>query len=295
MYPFFVSIEPAAVCQLYCPQCPVGQANARHTRPISPADQILSIERFIHVLHALPRSVRVMQFYFQGEPTLNPHLPEMIHMARMRKIHCIVSTNAQSISADYASRLVRSGLNRIIVSMDGLTQHSYEQYRIGGDIQKTKQALHLLREQRDILKANTPIIELQCLRLKSNEQQWQQMQQTYRLLGADKLTFKTAQFYDFSRGNPLMPTNPRFNRYHLGSDGQWHIPRTRFCLRLLTGCVITTTGDVLPCCYDKDRNYPFGNILNQSFYAIWHGAVRRDFLKRVFLGAGFPMCYNCVQ
>ena len=71
--PLFVSVEPAAVCQLKCPECPVGRAkNASHAahRPEETSDDrvqtFMSMERFRRVLEECRETAWVMQFYFQG-------------------------------------------------------------------------------------------------------------------------------------------------------------------------------------------------------------------------------------
>ena len=66
-----------------------------------------------------------MQFYFQGEPLLNKELPEMIKAASKEGIYTIVSTNALAITPLLAEQLMKAGLSRIIVSIDGLSEESY--------------------------------------------------------------------------------------------------------------------------------------------------------------------------
>ena len=51
-------------------------------------------------------------------------------------LYTIVSTNAQALTPEIAHDLVDAGLSRIIVSMDGLTQTSYNAYRVGGSLEK---------------------------------------------------------------------------------------------------------------------------------------------------------------
>ena len=82
-----------------------------------------------------------LQFYFQGEPLLCKQLPEMIRMAHDVGLYTIVSTNAQALDEATAIALVEAGLSRIIISMDGFTQATYEQYRRGGDVEQVKAAI----------------------------------------------------------------------------------------------------------------------------------------------------------
>ena len=118
--PTFISIEPANICQLHCPECPVGM------RKYTVDDtHYLSIELFEKILSDVQATTHTMQFYFQGEPLLNKHLPQMIARAHHVGIYTIVSTNAQALTQDIANALVKSGLNRIIVSIDGFSEDSY--------------------------------------------------------------------------------------------------------------------------------------------------------------------------
>ena len=201
-----------------------------------------------------------IQFYFQGEPLLNKDLPQMIHEAHEAGLYTIVSTNAQAMTAEWAEALVRAGLSKIIVSMDGLTQETYGTYRVGGDIEKCKAALRFLHEAKVRFKGHT-IVELQCLRLKTNEHEWKQFRREYKAMGADRLAFKTAQLYNYSNGHPLMPSNLHYSRYIQGADCQYRRRKlSRGCLRVWSGVVVTTEGEVLPCCYDKAHEHAYGNI-----------------------------------
>ena len=145
----------------------------------------------------------------------------MIAEAHEAGLYTIVSTNAQAMTRELAEALVSAGLNRIIVSMDGLTQASYGAYRIGGDVEKAKAALRYLREAKKKLKIEDLRlqIELQCLRLKTNEQEWAELKRTYKALGADRLSLKTAQLYDYEKGHDLMPS-ARVERGSGDDDGR---------------------------------------------------------------------------
>ena len=223
----------------------------------------MSIHLFRKVLQEAAPHALTFQFYFQGEPLLNSDLPAMIREAHEAGLYTIVSTNAQALTASMAEDLVRAGLDRIIVSMDGLTEESYNAYRVGGSLDKTKSALRWLRQSKIKNQKSKIIIELQCLRLRSNEHEWSEFKRQYQTLGADKLTFKTAQLYDYENGHPLMPSNPKYGRYIQTIDGKYHRRELRKgCFRVWSGVVITTDGEVLPCCYDKAHHFAYGNIMD---------------------------------
>ena len=263
---------------------------------------------FERALEQVQKTAHTMQFYFQGEPLLNKQLPEMIAMAHQVGLYTIVSTNAQALNRSTAEALVKSGLSRIIVSIDGFSEESYVAYRVGGSLHRALEGLQHLHEAK-VQYGSSIRIELQVLRLRTNEHEWQWIKKHYKKLGATHLVFKTAQLYDFEHGHPLMPTNERYSRYRKTSDGTYVHKKSHqlfslpfregsgvgSCLRLWSGCVITTTGEVLPCCYDKDHHHSLGNITTQSLADIFH-SKRANALRHRVLHATSPlpeMCKNC--
>ena len=300
--PLFVSVEPASVCQLKCPECPVGNASLGARR--EKGERFMSLEVWRRVLSEVRETAHTIQFYFQGEPLLNKDLPRMISEAHEAGLYTIVSTNSQAITPELAEALVQSGLDRIIISMDGLSDSSYNAYRIGGSLEKTKAALRYLRAAKSAKKNNSfplgrggvgssPIIELQVLRLRSNEHEWRAFKQQYKLFGADRLVFKTAQLYDYQNGHPLMPSNPKYSRYILGKDGKYHRRKLRKgCFRVWSGAVITTNGDVLPCCYDKSHEFAYGNIMEKPLRELFTSDKATAFRQAAFRQTP-QICQEC--
>ena len=295
--PLFVSVEPAAVCQLRCPACPVGMRNEQ-SEIRRQRSALMSREVWQRVLAQIRDKAWVVQFYFQGEPLLNKDLPQMISDAREAGLYTIVSTNAQTMTPETAEALVHAGLDRIIVSMDGLTDESYNAYRVGGSVAKTKAALRYLREAKEkhhtpCTLHPTPTIELQCLRLRTNEHEWAQFRKEYKRLGADRLSFKTAQLYDYADGHPLMPSDPRYSRYIKGADGHYHRKkRSKRCWRVWSGVVVSASGDVLPCCYDKAHAYTYGNIMTAPLRDLFAGN-QADAFRRAANRQTPYICQEC--
>ena len=290
--PTFVSIEPANYCQLRCPACPVGQRAANNTHHRA---QNMSWDTYLRILTQVQASAHTIQFYFQGEPLLNPLLPKMVSRAREAGLFTIVSTNAQALTRSMAHELVKSDLHRVIVSIDGFSEESYAAYRVGGDLHRALEGLQFLREAKAEYSSSI-CIELQVLRLRSNEHEWKWIMRHYKALGATRLVFKTAQLYDYHHGHSLMPTDERYSRYKKGEDGTYHLtrPRRRSCYRLWSGCVVTTTGEVLPCCYDKAGDHAFGSLMEQNLEQVWHNKNADDFRRQVLQDShAIPICREC--
>lgn len=296
-YPTFVSIEPANFCPLHCPACPVGRKGKdekHHT--------MLSMETYRTILEKLSPYVHTIQFYFQGEPLLNRQLPKMIALAKQEGLYTSISTNAQVINSLLADQLVVSGLDHIIVSIDGLSEESYRAYRQGGSLHKALEGLCHIRQAKQ--KHNAHIrIELQCLRLKSNEHEWQHFKRTYRHMGADSLTLKTAQFYDYEHGNDLMPSNSKYSRYTFDVKSGCYRPKNRYkslkdvpCRRLWKGCVIDVHGNMFPCCFDKEGQYSFGNLVQSSLDDVWFSNQALLFRQSVTQDRmQYNICTNCTE
>lgn len=128
--PISISIEPTTSCNLRCPECPSGLRS--FTRPTG----MLKSDFFRQTIDALHKDLTYLIFYFQGEPYLNPEFLEMVKYAAGKRIYTATSTNAHYLTEENARKTVESGLDRLIISIDGTTQEVYEQYRVGGSWRK---------------------------------------------------------------------------------------------------------------------------------------------------------------
>ena len=302
--PLAASIEPDNSCNLRCPECPGGMKELTRPRGLMPP------ELFHSVIGQLLPTLTYLTLYFQGEPYLSKHLFDFIVLARSKKIFVATSTNGHFLDEVAVQHTINSGLNRLIISLDGANQQSYEAYRQGGDFEKVISGIRLLVSEKKRLKKGTPEIILQCLVLKSNEHQLKEIRKLGKDLGVDKIAFKTAQFNDYEHGNPLMPENTKYARYrkkvikppvHLstGSTVQQYTIKNNlpnFCFRMWSSCVITWDGKVVPCCYDKDAIHVMGDLGKQTFGEIWRSQRYDDFRKGILEHRkSIDICSNCSQ
>jgi len=205
--PVAVSIEPANFCNLSCPECPAGMKKlTRHEGLMQP-------ETFQSIISQMLPHLSYLTLYFQGEPYLNRHFLNFIAFARSKKIFVATATNGHFLDEATVRQTITSGLNQLIISLDGADQESYQAYRMGGDFAKVVAGIRLLVIEKKRMKSDKPEIILQCLLLKSNEHKLAEIKKLGKDLGVNKITFKTAQFNDYSQGNPLMPENPKLTRY----------------------------------------------------------------------------------
>ncbi len=290
--PFSISIEPTTSCNLRCPECPSG------LRSFSRPTGMLQPETFRKIVDELHEYLVYIILYFQGEPYLNPDFIAYIRYACAKKIYTATSTNAHYLTQEMACETVDSGLSRIIVSLDGTDQATYEKYRIGGNLEKVISGIENLVAARIALKRKNPFIILQFLLFEHNIHQIREAKALPKKLGVDKIEFKTAQVYDFETGSNLIPKNEKYSRYRLNGDTRYTIKNSLLnkCWKMWHSCVVTWDGSIIPCCFDKDAKYVMGNIHNQPFRQIWNDEKYLEFRTRLFRNRKkIDICQNCTE
>lgn len=290
--PISISIEPTTACNLRCPECPSGLRS--FTRPTGN----LKPELFHRVIDELGDTLWSLTFYFQGEPYINPAFLDMVRHANERGIYTITSTNAHFLDEERAERTVRSGLSRLIISLDGTDQETYSAYRREGELAKVIAGAERIVKWKRLLKSATPHTVFQFLVVKPNEHQVSEVRALAKRIGVDDLWLKTAQVYDPRDDHPLIPTQDRYARYRRGADGTWNVKNalSNDCWRMWRGCVITWDGRVVPCCFDKDAHHVLGDLKNSSFKEVWQGDRYRDFRRALLTSrSSIEMCRNCSE
>ena len=259
--PFHVSFEPTTSCNLRCPECPSGLRS--FTRPTG----MMEKDFFRTTVHEIHNKLIYLYFYFQGEPYLNPEFLEMVKYTHDKNIYTVTSTNAHYLNEANCKKTVESGLDRIIISIDGTTQEVYEQYRVGGKLDKVLEGTRNLVQMKRDMKSKTPHIIFQFLVVKPNEHQIEDVKKLANEIGVDEVKFKTAQVYDYENGNPLIPTIDKFSRYKKQADGTYNAKQNmrNGCWKLWHANVITWDGMVVPCCFDKDADHKLGDLKQTDF------------------------------
>ncbi len=292
-YPVSVSFEPTTSCNLRCPECPSGLR--AFTRPTG----MLKKDFFSQTIDEIHKELLYLIFYFQGEPYLNPDFLEMVKYASSKKIYTATSTNAHYLNDDIAKKTIESGLDRLIISVDGTTQEVYQQYRVGGNLQKVFEGARNIVKWKKNLHSKKPFVIFQFLVVKPNEHQVDEIKKLAKEIGVDQVRFKTAQVYDYEKDpNQLIPETDEFSRYKKLDDGTY-VPKNKIanhCWKLWHANVITWNGLVVPCCFDKDATHQLGSLQNQSFKQIWNNEQYRTFRKKLMTGRKqIDICANCSE
>jgi radical SAM protein with 4Fe4S-binding SPASM domain len=291
-YPVSISFEPTTSCNLRCPECPSGLRS--FTRPTG----MLKKDFFRETIDQISKDLWYLVFYFQGEPYLNPDFLEMVKYASQKKIYTATSTNAHYLNDENAKRTIESGLDRLIISIDGTTQAVYQQYRVGGQLNKVIEGARNIMKWKKSMKSKTPFVVFQFLVVRPNEHQVEDIKKLAAEIGVDDVWFKSAQVYDYENDpNGLIPKNEKFSRYRKTGDSYSYKGNlSNHCWRLWHDPVITWDGLVAPCCFDKDAQHKLGDLKQTSFREIWNNEEYRQFRRRLSGGRkNIDICANCSE
>ncbi len=289
--PVSLSIEPSTICQLRCPECVLGSGNLKRN------NKFIDFALYKKIIDETADTLSYLMLYFQGEPFLAPQIFEMIAYANSKNIYTATSTNAQNISDKMAQKLVFSGLKKLIISLDGVTQETYSKYRIGGKIENVFSAIEKINAEKSKNNSKTPEIELQFIVFRHNEHEIEKFKQLAKELNVQKIAIKTAQIYNFAEKSELIPKTEKYSRY-IYKKGVWKLKKNQknHCLRQWQGSVITTDGEFLPCCFDKNAENLFGNVTTESVNSLWKNEKSMQFRQQILENRQkIEICQNCSE
>lgn len=289
--PDALSVEPATACNLRCPECPTGNGT------LGRKGGTMSLSFYNRVLEQLPPSIFHLNLYLQGEPLLHPHIAEFVTRASQKHLFTTISTNAQLLSPAMAEQLVTSGLNKLIVSLDGLTPATYETYRAGGQLQKVFDGLENIYRAKKMHQTLHPIIEVQFIVFQHNEHEMPLVRKLINRKEIDRVQVKTAQLSFMPSSTIQPPVDSRLSRYAI-FRGQWQMKHSlqNHCFKMWHSLCITWDGTVVPCCFDKAATHAMGNITMQPINNIWKMFSYGHFRKKIATEKHqIPMCHNCPE
>lgn len=293
--PYWLVVDPSSACDLRCPFCPTGKGKG--TRPAA----MMSFEHFKAVVDELGPTALQVEFMNWGEPTLNKELPRMVAYAKSFGLGTRLSSHMNRMTPEMASALVDSGLDVVIVSVDGASPETYAKYRVGGDYDAVLRNIKGLVAARAARGSSTPRIDWQFLVFRHNEHEIKIAEAVARFVGADRFGASPAAIPDpdwmpVGEGRSLYPApKPDGTNDLLRPED---LERTRaagtpLCVWPWLGTVVNANGSVSPCCAIEDEAQDYGDVAG-GHAAVWNGP---DMVAaRSFLTGGRPSRENaCVK
>ena len=285
--PATVSFELTNYCNLKCPECASGSGQMKRERGF------MDIGLFEKVISELRTYLYNINLYFQGEPMMHPGF--FLFTGHSENIKMVVSTNGHFLTAENSEKLAMSGLSKLIVSLDGMDQVVYSEYRRNGNLGKVIEGIKNVAKARDRFNSAMKL-ELQFLVSRHNEHQIAEAERFAKEVRAS-LKLKSMQVINSQDAGKWMPSGEKYARYK-NMDGKYFIKNSlpARCLRLWLNPVITWDGKVIPCCFDKDTEFVMGDLKNESFRSIWNGKQYNEFRKKILTGRNkIDICRNCTS
>ena len=293
-YPYMAHISPANVCNVFCERCPAHETSTAG-RTFLPFE---TYERFMD--SAAPYLLYVILWSW-GEPLLNPDIYRMIRSATDRNVLTVTSTNLNHFGEDHAREMVASGLDALIVALDGTNPETYERTRPGGKYSAVVEHTRMIVEEKRRTGATKPFVNLRMVVSRENEHEVEDFRRLARDLGVDMVSFKAfstrqAGYSDPEWDRVRVPTETGLRWYDYDSDFALKHARGEYNCRFpWTKPTLFPDGSILACEFDLGAHHAFGNLNEASFEDIWFGetaaATRRAFQRD---RNSLPFCRDCV-
>ncbi len=276
-FPPILQIEPANVCNLRCLTCATGAELIKRPQALMP------FEMYKSVIDQAKDYVCMVAFWSWGEPFINKDALRMIRYAKDKGLLVHTSTNGHFFGTrERARQVIESGLDSMIVAVDGLDQSTYERYRKGGDLNLVIKSIENLLAERTLAGAKHPLITFRFIVMKHNEHQAYKVKDFAKNLGVDVVTFRSAVLRrgKTDRENDLLPDESTYQMHESQNPSAkgLHIRPKNLCHRPYANLTVFSDGSVVACEEDYDAVFPMGNVSKQSLRDILSSSNFKKFL-----------------
>jgi MoaA/NifB/PqqE/SkfB family radical SAM enzyme len=277
-HPYLLIIDPCNYCNLRCPLCPTG------VNELGRPQAMLSFEHFKKYFDPLSPYIFEAYMHNWGESMLNKQVFKMIDYAQQHNVGTNLSSNfAKTTSADIDS-LLDSGLEYLIVSLDGTSEETYVQYRVGGHYQQVIDNMAELLRRRQVRRLKKPVVEWQFIVMKQNEHQTDEAERLAARMGVDVMRFIPVGLpFEAENRTELAakwyPTKTEGRVQTAAVEQQYgQGDKPSPCFYLYRSMVVNPDGGVSPCCilYKKHRDFATLNTDDLNIMKIWNNDKYRS-------------------
>jgi MoaA/NifB/PqqE/SkfB family radical SAM enzyme len=280
-YPYILQIEPINICQLKCPSCPTGLG----TNPDPKGS--MSLNDFERIIDQVKDYLYEVVLFGFGESLLNKEIYDMIRYAAANNIRTVLSSNLCDLKEGDIDKLVTSGLELLVVSLDGITQQTYQKYRVMGNVEEVKENIEAIMRKKREKQTPYPVVQVQYILMDHNHHETQQALEYSLSAEVEEFVVKEVG----PRYVPRTGANAPLAEMALRLKNQ-----LKFCTKLWTEAYIGWNGIVRPCCLTFDGS--MGNIFSEDFKKIWNNNYYVE-SRRIFCNENMdPIklhapCLNC--
>jgi len=170
-----ITVDGCSICQLKCPQCPVSQMGYQNTI----GKGYLKYIDFCKLISRNP-DIKHIEFDNFGELFLNPDLPAIMTASYLRNImlSCAGGVNFNTVSNHLLKSLVKTRFQYLNISIDGASQETYGEYRVGGNYAQVIHNIECINHYKREFKTPYPKLQWQFIVFGHNEHEIRKAKQT---------------------------------------------------------------------------------------------------------------------
>ncbi|MBR5155081.1 MAG: radical SAM protein [Clostridia bacterium] len=290
-------IEPTSACNLSCKMC------FRHSW-LDEAIGSMSDETFENIYEYIKEyTPNTVFFGGMGEPLIHKNICSMIKKSSQFCKNTELISNGTCLTEELAENLLKSGLTRLWISMDGFSAEEYEKIRLGG---RFKQITDNIKKFNELRKGTQAKLGITFVVMEENVHQLKLINDFADLYDVDLINIshaipagKNEAARDF-----YQKTIPVGKMHRLTDE---YTPKPiEYCPFVEEKmCFIKWNGDIIPCMqllhssktymFEVERevfSHNFGNVNQTSLYDSYNSAEFKTFRERV-LNFDFPTCTIC--
>lgn len=263
--PFVLFIDPSSACNFQCSFCPTGDRSLiKDTGRYQGVLDFNLYKKIIDELELFSEDIKVLRLYKDGEPLLNKNLARMIAYAKQsgRVPYIDTTTNGTLIDPDRMGAILKAGLDKINISVDGMNVDQYKEF--------TKFDFHFDRFVENIkwLYENKGSCEI-VIKISRELITEPQQQEFYDTFGdyCDRIFIE-----NFAPCWPAFDIEERTG-FKISQDTgiyQQPITYTDTCPYIFYGMSVNAGGEVSACFLDWGRNLIVGDTRSQTLKEIWN-------------------------
>lgn len=297
--PYAVIIETGNTCNFHCPTCPTPHSVIHDKRPM----EIMSYDKFCRIIDNVKNYVHIAYLYNSNEPLLNPHIVEMIKYAAKSGLHTMISTNASVLDETKSRAILASGLGEIRFAFDGLTKESFEAFREGGNFEMVKKNIETFCRLKREMNVSKPIITLQFILNKLNEDQVEAIKEFCAINKIDRLYVKPFILSGYAyKPEQIKELSDKFfvdklvddeNVVYEKKDGLFQ-PKSvcTTCPDVDKVFTVLSDGCAVMCCFDLLGDYVYGEMDKTDLNDLWF-SERATLIRSKARQRIFPLCKVC--
>ena len=284
--PFTVILDTSEACNFRCNYCFRATESPDAWGDYAVKKNLMKWEVFEHAVAQIkefPEEVKAISLSNHGEPLCNRRLPEMVRYIKEQGIMSRISihTNGSMLDKEYALELAASGIDKVVVSLQGLAGDTYKKVCATElDFDFFYQNLKCLFENK---KKNTIInIKIMDVAVGDREQEFYEM------------FLKIADFVFVEKMVPIWKNTGDVSEKPEEVQNKYgdSFPYQECCPLLFNTLVVTPEGDVYPCTQLLSKE-KLGNIEEASLVDLWNSEERKELLRRQLLLQAPESCNGC--